>query len=119
MTRIFLLKVKLLALSLDQVEPHALYQIRPMTTDDKEMRCHLLAIYDGASEELVEAIEIKNFDLLRFIHQFDVCPETDPEMLDRYGVGPDDVEFLVATLGTSVEFQFSQFAYFIEAAKKH
>ena len=94
-----------------------------MTTDDKEddkeMRCHVLTIYDGASEELVEAIEIKNFDPPRFMHQFDVCPETDPEMLERYGVGPDDADFVVATLVTPVEFNFSRFAYFIEAAKKH
>jgi hypothetical protein len=90
-----------------------------MTKDDKDIRCHVLSIYDGVTEQLIDAIEIKDFDLSLFIQQFDVCPESDPEMLLLYGVGPDDVEFVVPRLEKPIDFQFSTLAYFIEAANKH
>lgn len=89
-----------------------------MTTNSKSLHCHILSVVDGVTEEVVDAIEIKNFDLAQFREQFDVSPESDPEMLGRYGVGPDDAGFVCQALGRVVPFEFSQYAYFIEAAKK-
>jgi hypothetical protein len=80
--------------------------------------CHILTVIDGATEEIIEVIEIKNFDLMKFRAQFDVSPETDPSMLERYGIGPDDAEFVCQALERHVPFEFSKYAYFIEAAQK-
>jgi hypothetical protein len=80
--------------------------------------CHILTIVDGKSEEVIDAFEIEAFDLIAFSQQFDVPTETDPKMLDRYSVGPDDATFLENALGFSVGFDFSRYAYFIEAAEK-
>ena len=89
-----------------------------MTTQTKEDICHILTIIDGSTEEVIEVIEIKNFDLSRFRIQFDVSPETDPDMLERYGIGPDDADFVCQALGREVPFEFSKFAYFVEAVQR-
>ena len=80
--------------------------------------CHILAVFDGITEELVEAEEILNFDLQAFREQFDVPVETDPDMLDRYSIGPDDSAFVCKALGRQISFDFTGFAYFIEAAQR-
>ena len=80
--------------------------------------CHLLTVVDGESEELVDLLEIKEFPIERFHRQFAVPVETDPDMLERYAVGPDDVPFLIDILGFAPHFDFQKFAYFIEAAEK-
>lgn len=80
--------------------------------------CHVLSILDGATEEVVDVHEIHPFDLVAFRQQFDVPVESDPEMLDRYAVGPDDTTFLNGALGVDLSFDFSRYAYFIEAARK-
>lgn len=80
--------------------------------------CHVLSVIDGATEEVVDVHEIHPFDLTTFRHQFDVPVESDPEMLDRYAVGPDDTAFLSGALGLDLPFDFGRFAYFIEAARK-
>ena len=80
---------------------------------------HVLTVIDGQTEELVHLVEIKNFDLAAFAYQFDVPIKTDPTMERRYGVGPDDAAFVCKALGFEVEFDFTRYAYFIEAAVKH
>jgi hypothetical protein len=80
--------------------------------------CRVLAIFDGETEELAEVIELLNFDLNSFTTQFDVPVETDPQMLDRYAVGPIDVEFMRAHVPVGIAFEFSRYAYFIDAAKR-
>lgn len=80
--------------------------------------CHILTVVDGKSEEVIDAFEIDAFDLASFTHQFDVPVETDPAMLDRYSVGPDDASFIERALGFSVGFDFARCAYFVEAAEK-
>lgn len=87
------------------------------TTNTSDI-CHVLSIIDGTSEEVVDVHEIHPFDLAAFRHQFDVPVESDPEMLDRYAVGPDDTTFLCGALGIDLPFDFSRFAYFIEAARR-
>ena len=77
--------------------------------------CHVLTVIDGVSEEIIDVIEIKHFEIEGFSTQFDVPVETDPEMLDRYAVGPDDLPFLKAALAEEVHFDLSKYAYFIEA----
>ncbi len=77
-----------------------------------------LTIIDGGTEEVVDILELENFDLQAFAHQFDVPVESDPLMLDRYAVGPDDVQFLSKALGIDLPYDFSRFAYFIEALKR-
>lgn len=79
---------------------------------------HVLTVVDGTTEELVDLLELKAFNLQQFAKQFDADIEVDPEMLDRYSVGPDDVPFLEQQLGRKLSFDFQRFAYFIEAAKK-
>jgi hypothetical protein len=78
----------------------------------------VLSILDGTTEEVIDVHEIHPFDLAAFLHQFDVPVESDPEMLDRYAVGPDDATFLSTALGIDLSFDFTRFAYFIEAARK-
>jgi hypothetical protein len=81
--------------------------------------CHLLTVIDGETEELLDLIEIRAFDLIRFREQFDVPVESDPDLLDKYAVGPGDVEFLREVLGLELQFDFSRYGYFVEAATKH
>jgi len=88
------------------------------TINNNSSICHVLSILDGATEEVVDVHEIHPFDLTAFRHQFDVPVESDPEMLDRYAVGPDDTVFLSGALGLDLGFDFTRFAYFIEAALK-
>lgn len=77
-----------------------------------------LTIIDGVTEDLVDIIELETFDLQAFAHQFDVPVESDPHMLDRYAVGPDDVQFLSKVMGIDLPYDFARFAYFIEALKR-
>jgi hypothetical protein len=70
---------------------------------------------DGATEAVLEVIEIRGFDLSAFSLQFDVPIESDPHMLDRYGVGPDDIEFLRLRVQLPLTLDFTHRAYFIEA----
>ena len=78
---------------------------------------HVLSIIDGETEELIDVIQIPYFDLERFKVQFDVSNQTDPQMLDRYAVGPGDIAFINRALGLEIEFDFTNTAYFIEAVK--
>jgi hypothetical protein len=87
------------------------------THSTRTTTCHVLSVFDGDSEELVEIFEIENFSLEAFAVQFDVPDKTDPEMLDRYAVGPDDVRFLEQAIGRPLTFDFSKYGYFIEAAR--
>ena len=77
--------------------------------------CHVLTVIDGISEEVIEVTEIPKFELEAFARQFDVPTNRDPQMLDRYAVGPDDVAFLERAVGRSLSFDFARFGYFIEA----
>lgn len=77
---------------------------------------HSLTVYDGVTEELLDVVVIENFSLESFIDQFDVSRQSDPSMLDRYAVGPDDVRFVIEALGCTFDFDFTRFGYFIEAA---
>lgn len=79
---------------------------------------HIFTVIDGKTEELLDLIEIKNFELSSFASQFDADLKTDPEMRERYSVGPDDVKFLENILGRKLSLDFKRFAYFIEAATK-
>jgi len=80
--------------------------------------CHVLTVVDGSSEEVIDVHELEPFDLTAFGHQFDVPVESDPQMLDRYAVGPDDVAFLHKVMEIELQFDFSTYAYFIEAAER-
>ncbi len=79
---------------------------------------HVITIIDGATEDFLDIIQFPTFDLKAFHIQFDVDPTADPEMLDRYSVGPDDLPFLEKTLGRQLNFDFARYAYFIEAAQR-
>lgn len=88
-----------------------------MTSDDYQV-CHLLTMIDGSTEELLEYWEIPEFNLPEFREQFDVPVQSDPEMLDRYAVGPVDVPFLHDVMETPINFDFTRYAYFIEPVRK-
>lgn len=88
------------------------------TIPDNSHICRVLAIFDGQTEELHHVIELVGFELETFATQFDVLVESDPLMLDRYAVGPMDVDFLRRHLPEPVEFDFTKFGYFIDAAKR-
>jgi hypothetical protein len=85
-----------------------------MNTHDKTI-ARVLTVVDGTTEEVVEIIEFKVFDLGSFAQQLDVPVQYDPDMLDRYAVGPDDVAFVQQHLASEVAFDFSAYGYFIEA----
>jgi len=87
-------------------------------SESYEPICHVLATLDGETEELIEVLEISHFDLTAFSKQFDVPVESDPEMLDRYAVGPIDIDFLRSRISPDLQFDFSRYAYFIEAARR-
>jgi len=89
-----------------------------MTSERPHVLCHLLTVVHGESGELLDFVEIHDFDLPSFCAQFAVPIESDPEMLERYAIGPDDVAFLNGVIGRELNFEFSRFGYFIEAAKK-
>ena len=80
--------------------------------------CHVLHIIDGSNEETVDVVELPAFDLHLFRQQFDVPDQYDPQMLDRYTVGPDDVPFLTRYLKAPVAFDFSTYGYWIEAVRR-
>jgi hypothetical protein len=88
------------------------------TAPNDPLICRVLAIFDGETEELLDVIELASFDLKSFTSQFDVPTETDPNMLDRYAVGPIDVDFLRQHLSAELDFNFTTQAYFIDAAKR-
>ena len=88
-----------------------------MTMPASKSIVHLLSIVDGESEETVKVVMFQSFVEKEFHRQFDVDPESDPEMLDRYSVGPDDVAFLNRYLEGQLEFDFTRFAYFVEAVR--
>ena len=79
---------------------------------------HVLSVVDGNTDELVDLVELDEFKLEPFANQFDVDTKADPEMFNRYSVGPDDVPFLERELKMQLQLNFQRFAYFIEAAKK-
>ena len=79
---------------------------------------HVITIVDGTTEDVIDLIQIDRFTAKEFYSQFDVDPVSDPEMLERYSIGPDDLPFLEKHLGQKLEFNFTQYAYFIEAARK-
>lgn len=80
--------------------------------------CHVLAVVDGTTEEVVDIHLLEPFDLPAFCRQFDVPIEHDPQMLDRYAVGPDDVAFIHKVLEVEIPFDFAENAYFIEAVRR-
>jgi hypothetical protein len=79
---------------------------------------HVLVVLDGLSEDVLDAIELVNFDLTLFCQQFDVPTQYDPDMLDRYVVGPDDIAFLKPYLPKPVDFNFESHGYWIEAVTR-
>ena len=79
--------------------------------------CHVLAIIDGSTEEILDVVTLADFNLAAFQAQFDVPIELDPEMHDRYVVGPDDVSFLKQYLTVPVSFNFTTTGSWIEAAR--
>ena len=78
----------------------------------------VLVVLDGETEDILEVLELQSFDLEAFADQFDVTIESDPEMLDRYAVGPDDADFVNDHLEVGMVFDFGRNAYFIEAAER-
>jgi len=79
---------------------------------------HILVILDGITEDTVDVVQLKSFHLELFCKQFDVPIQSDPQMLDRYVVGPDDLEFLIPYLQRFVTFSFSSHGYWIEAVTR-
>ena len=85
-------------------------------TEESIAIIHVLTIFDAVSEEMVDVLRFRRFELAEFLVQFAVDEESDPDMTDRYAVGPDDVPLVQRALGYEHYFNFKEFAYFIEAA---
>lgn len=77
--------------------------------------CHVLTVVDGESEEVIDVIELPNLSLEAFRRHYEVTINDDPEMVDRYSVGPDDIAFVQQAAGGEVYFDMTKYAYFIEA----
>lgn len=75
----------------------------------------VLVVYDGSSEEVVSLLRLSNFSLDSLMQQFDVDPESDPQMYNCYAIGPEDISFVLAHLDEELDFDFQKNAYFIEA----
>ncbi len=73
-----------------------------------------LVIYDGKTEEVSKLIVLKNVELGNLKDMLDV-PPSDPEMHDRYAVGPDEMELISPYFDEEIEVDFSKHACFIEA----
>lgn len=82
---------------------------------DTSQLMRALVVLDGETEDVLDILELQGFDLKAFLVQFDVPVETDPEMHDRYAVGPDDTDFVNDHLEVSMVFDFRRNAYFIDA----
>ncbi len=80
--------------------------------------CHVLIVVDGESEDVIDVFELELFELQAFAEQFDVPLESDPDMLDRYAVGPDDESFIRDHLPEGMSFDFRRNGYFIEAVER-
>ena len=76
---------------------------------------HVLTVVDGVTEEIVEVHDLPHFSLEEFVKQYEVDPVLDPEMHARYSVGPDDAPLVIKAMEKVICFEFSQFAYFIDA----
>lgn len=87
-------------------------------SDKKTTICHVLLILDGATEDVIDVFELEGFDLPAFAEQFDVPTESDPEMHDRYAVGPGDEDFIRDHTPEGMVFDFRRNAYFIEAVER-
>lgn len=77
--------------------------------------CHVLTVVDGVTEEVIDVIELPNLSLEAFRRHYEVPAHDDPEMVDRYSVGPDDLAFVRQAAGQEVHFDLTKYAYFIEA----
>ena len=77
---------------------------------------HVLTVFDAFTEEMVDVLRFRRFDLKAFLLQFAVDTTSDPHMTDRYAIGPDDTPLVNEALGYEHFFNFKEFAYFIEAA---
>jgi hypothetical protein len=88
------------------------------TNDAAEQIHHVLVVIDGTTEDVLDVIEFRSFHLELFSQQFDVPTQYDPHMLDRYVVGPDDLEFLKHYLHQPIEFRFDSYGYWIEAVTR-
>lgn len=89
-----------------------------MTTTTEQLHVgHVLVVLDGATEDILEVFKLDSFSLPAFSEQFDVPTESDPQMHDRYAVGPDDEDFLRDHLPEGMVFDFRANAYFIEAVE--
>jgi len=78
---------------------------------------HVLAVYDGETEELVTLHRLERFDEAAFRDQFAAGAAIDPDLTETYSVGPDDVPVVQRMLATEVQFHFERYGYLIEAAR--
>ena len=85
-------------------------------TTNSPATVHVITIYNASSEEPVDLLRFDNFSLPDFIDQFAVDVATDPDMTERYAIGPDDLPLVNKALGYEHPFNFSELAYFVEAA---
>ncbi len=78
---------------------------------------HILAIYDGKSEDLIEIIELPHFSPEKMIAHYEIDTAADPDIHNRYSVGPDDISIVNQAAGREISFDFTANGYFIEAVR--
>jgi hypothetical protein len=78
---------------------------------------HVLSIYDGQTEEITAVHRLERFDEAAFRVQFAADMEIDPDLSERYSVGPDDASLILSMMTEVIEFEFTRFAYFVEAVR--
>lgn len=93
--------------------------LSPEWSVHKSKVCHVLVVINGTTEDIERVVELQNFDKEAFMNQLDVPKQSDPDMLDRYVIGPDDVSFVKNYLPESVNFDFSNLGYWIEAVTRN
>jgi hypothetical protein len=91
---------------------------------DTQKVSRTLTVFSNITDEFVAEHELIGFDLSKFKQQFDSkvkgAFETDSENYDPlmygcYPVDAEDIEFIRSFLADPVNFDFVNFAYFVEA----
>jgi hypothetical protein len=73
-----------------------------------------IAQYEKTGEELIDRIELKDFDLSKFQKQLGVQNENDP-MFDCFPIKENDFDFLIKYISENIILDFDNYEYFLEA----
>ena len=74
----------------------------------------LINVFSEETEEYVQEIKLKEFDLKAFQKEFGILDAANP-MYDCYQIKEKNINFIKKYLNESVVWDFKKYSYFIEA----